>query len=206
MANEPDDGRNMRVGDDERRSVDERLQRALHDGMLTSAEHAERSQQVWAARTRGDLEPLTRDLPPEEPVEPATPRSEPATTEKSWTQRMAGGLGTTVLVVAAALGVGAIITSEDGASVFSSRVVQVAPGQEQVQVGMLFGSTEVVVPEGVRASTSGVTLFGSTECAQACQGDASGGEVVVNARGAFGSVEVLTEQELRQGGLDQEDD
>lgn len=203
MAQEPADGRNMRVGDDERRSVDERLQRALHDGMLSPDEHAERAEQVWTSRTRGDLEPLTRDLPPEHPVEPAAPSPEPAGAEKPWRQRIAGSLGTALLVAVGALGAGAILTADDGAAVFGSKVLHVRD-QDRVQVGTLFGSTEVVVPDDVRASTSGMTLFGRTECAQACQGDGVR-EVVVDARGAFGSVEVLTRAEFNQGGLDEDD-
>ena len=39
---------------------------ALATGRLTSAEHAERLDAVYAAKTMGDLAPLTRDLPAED--------------------------------------------------------------------------------------------------------------------------------------------
>lgn len=41
------------------------LGEALAAGRLTSEEHAERLEAVYAARTYGELEPLTRDLPKE---------------------------------------------------------------------------------------------------------------------------------------------
>ncbi|MBE9375128.1 DUF1707 domain-containing protein [Saccharopolyspora sp. HNM0983] len=210
MAADRDDQREMRVGDAERRAVDERLQRALSQGMVTSDEYVERSGRAWAARTRSDLEPLTRDLPPDPELtvaeEPASASSAPAERRGSRVYRaITGGLGTALLVVAGLFAGGAIVTSDDGAAVFGSRVVHVVQGQERVQVGVLFGSTEVVVPDDVRARTSGMMLLGSTECLQACAGGAQR-EVVVDARGAFGSVEVVTEQELAQGGLDEDDD
>jgi len=41
------------------------LGEALAVGRLTSEEHAERLEAVYAARTYGELEPITRDLPKE---------------------------------------------------------------------------------------------------------------------------------------------
>ncbi len=55
--------RDLRVSDAERQAVARRLERGLRDGRLTIAEFDERVQAAWAARTRGDLEELTADLP-----------------------------------------------------------------------------------------------------------------------------------------------
>ena len=56
-----------RIGDSERREVDGRLQQAHADGVLTLTEYDERSAQCWAARTRSELDALTRDLPDPSP-------------------------------------------------------------------------------------------------------------------------------------------
>jgi hypothetical protein len=60
----------FRISDVERAAAQERLQRAVRDGQLDLREFDERCAQVWAARTRGELGALTRDLP-EPPPAPA---------------------------------------------------------------------------------------------------------------------------------------
>jgi hypothetical protein len=91
---------------------------------------------------------------------------------------------------------GQVVTSEDGAAVFGSRTVTVVQTDDEVEVGVLFGSVTVVVPEDVTVRTAGTLVFGSVECA-ACDGSGGAGSVVVRGRGAFGSVEIL-----RPGGQD----
>jgi hypothetical protein len=55
--------RDLRASDAERQAVVRRLELALADGRLTIAEFDERSQAAYAARTRGELDDLTEDLP-----------------------------------------------------------------------------------------------------------------------------------------------
>jgi hypothetical protein len=57
--------RELRVSDVERQTVVRRLERALRDGRLTIVEFDERTQAAYAARTRGELDDLTEDLPPD---------------------------------------------------------------------------------------------------------------------------------------------
>ena len=57
--------RDVRVSDAERQAVARRLERGLRDGRLTVVEFDERVQAAYTARTRGDLEDLTEDLPPD---------------------------------------------------------------------------------------------------------------------------------------------
>ena len=83
-----------------------------------------------------------------------------------------------------------VVTAEDGAAVFSSRTVN-GVDRGVVDVGVLFGSVEVVVSDEATVRTEGVTVFGSVDC-EACDG-ASGEVVVVRGNGAFGSVEVVRE-------------
>jgi hypothetical protein len=55
--------RDLRASDAERQTVVRRLERALREGRLTIVEFDERTQAAYAARTRGELEDLTEDLP-----------------------------------------------------------------------------------------------------------------------------------------------
>jgi Domain of unknown function (DUF1707) len=57
--------RNHRASDAERQAVARRLERALRDGRLTIVEFDERTQAAYAARTRGELDDITEDLPPD---------------------------------------------------------------------------------------------------------------------------------------------
>jgi len=55
--------RDLRVSDVERSAVVRHLERALRDGRITVAEFDDRTRAAYAARTRGDLETITEDLP-----------------------------------------------------------------------------------------------------------------------------------------------
>jgi uncharacterized protein DUF1707 len=57
--------RDYRASDVERQAVVRRLERALRDGRLTVVEFDERTRAVYAARTRGELDYLIEDLPPD---------------------------------------------------------------------------------------------------------------------------------------------
>ncbi|WP_197519543.1 DUF1707 SHOCT-like domain-containing protein [Pseudonocardia sp. HH130630-07] len=205
------DGSEIRVGDADRRAVDDVLQRAHGEGRLSLEEYEERSALVWAARTRADLAPLTRDLPAggdlTRPVaaEPA-PRSRAADLAATAARSVGSVLGAVALVAAAVWGGSELLTAQDGAAVFSSRTVGVGPGQDRVETRSLFGSVRVVVPDGTRAELSGLTLFGSTECPTACAAPGPG-TVAVDASGLFTSVEVLTpaESAATPMGSDRED-
>ena len=63
----------MRVGDGERQQVADQLRSALGEGRLDLHEYDERLQAVWAARTRGELERVTLDLPEPPPPPPPAP-------------------------------------------------------------------------------------------------------------------------------------
>lgn len=190
----------IRVGDRERREVDDRLRAALDDGVLTLTEYDERAALCWAARTRADLDALVRDLPPPHPAEQATevlptPAPAPAVDHRARKRLATGAVGVAVAAVALLFGVPAL-GAADGMSLFGSREITVTD-QPEVEVGVLFGSVEIVVPDGVRARTSGTVVFGSIDCDEAC--NAPGGrEVVINGGGAFGSVDVVTASERDQ--------
>jgi hypothetical protein len=64
----------LRVSDVERKAVQDRLHRAVGAGQLDLHEFDERLQTVWAARTRGELDRVTRDLPEPPPPPPPAPR------------------------------------------------------------------------------------------------------------------------------------
>jgi hypothetical protein len=60
----------LRAADADRERVAEQLRSAHADGRLDLTEYDERVQQAWAARTYGDLDALTVDLPQARPSTP----------------------------------------------------------------------------------------------------------------------------------------
>ncbi|HEX5087438.1 MAG TPA: DUF1707 domain-containing protein [Nocardioides sp.] len=53
----------IRLSDAEREAAAADLGEHFAQGRLTADEHAERLEQVWAAKTRGEVAPIFRDLP-----------------------------------------------------------------------------------------------------------------------------------------------
>ncbi|MEJ3652087.1 DUF1707 domain-containing protein [Actinomycetes bacterium KLBMP 9759] len=199
----------MRVGDKERREVDSLLQAAHGDGVLTLTEYDERAAKCWAARTRSELDVLVRDLPNATGVlgaeQPTTAVAKPARSVTPLRHRIRAGL----LVIAVIAGVGfagtRVIGASDGATIFGSRPVTVAPGDDRVEVGTLFGNTTVIIPPDTYARTVSVMVFGGVDCDLACTPAAGQREVVVDAKGMFGSVDVMRQGEPRPQGDDDRD-
>ena len=195
-----DDG-GIRVGDEERRATDARLQRAHGEGRLSLEEYEERSTRAWAARTRDDLAALTTDLPPDGSTLPVSARTGEATTRGrageavvGWARRAGATFGAVLLVGAALWGGSHLLAGDDGTVVFGDRTIGVADTADRVDAGVLFGSVTVVVPDDARVSATGLKVFGSTECATACSGTGAR-PVTVDVSGAFGSAEIMTRSE-----------
>lgn len=190
----------LRVGDAERRAVDARLQHAHGEGRLTLVEYEERAAQAWAARTRGELDALTHDLPAGGPLAAAvvpagsTAEALAPTGAPVWLRRLGRGAGVAALAGVLVFGAGRLVTADDGAAVFSERPVSIAEGQDRVELGVLFGSFDVVVPDDVRVVTTGTTVFGSVDCEAACDGPGAR-EVTIDVSGAFGSADIRTQSE-----------
>jgi hypothetical protein len=95
----------LRIGDAEREAAAAELGEHYAQGRLTAEEHAERLDRVWAARTRGELGPVFRDLPGRYgPAAPIGPR--PARRATYWSGGVAPfrrGVPTPLIVVLAVL-------------------------------------------------------------------------------------------------------
>lgn len=205
-----DDG-GIRIGDEERRVVDARLQRAHGEGRLSLEEYEERSARAWAARTRNDLDPLTADLPPDGAATAiartgeVSARSRAGDVAADWARSAGSAIGTVLLLGAALWGGSHLLAGDDGTVVFGSRTIGVAEDTGRVDVGVLFGSVTVVVPDNARVSATGWKIFGSTECESACSGTGAQ-EVTVDVDGAFGSTDIVTRAEAAADPPDDEDD
>lgn len=97
-----DERARLRASDADREAVAQHLREALAEGRLDIDEYGQRLDQAFAARTLGDLEPLTADLPPPLPATrddaaPAAPRAKRAKKD-SWVKEWREWLGVALIL------------------------------------------------------------------------------------------------------------
>lgn len=170
----------LRVGDRERREVDERLQAAVGDGVLTLTEYDQRAAALWQTRTRSELDALVVDLP----APAAPPRPVPA---------MRTAPTRVIAVMSEDRLSGALLPGQEvrGYAVMGKAVVDLRredlPDDVRVRVRALMGEVEVQVPPGSQVLLSGLAVMGERKVRVA----PAGGPVVhVDAYALMGSVNV----------------
>lgn len=157
-------GGDRRVHDEDRAKVVTLLDTAHAEGRITAAEHAERLSSAQTAQTFDDLVPLTRDLVA---VSQASPTS--------WNQPQqpsAGGPEPELIVTL----FGATerrgrwqarrnlsVLNLFGATELDLRQASFTGNVCEVNVFCLFGSVDVIVPEGTDVHNSALAVFGSSE-------------------------------------------
>jgi hypothetical protein len=170
MANLPDrpdptavGHRQLRVSDHDREQVAEQLRQAAGDGRLTLDELDDRLSQAYAARTFGDLEPLTHDLP----SAGTGPAAAPVPTTR------VGGTATSHFALSVMGGFGrkgdwvaprnfTAITVMGGGSI-DLRAASFAEPHVTIRAFALMGGIEILVPEGVEVVLHGVPIMGGID-------------------------------------------
>jgi hypothetical protein len=182
----------LRASDADRERVAEALREAYAEGRLTAEEHSERVDAVYAAKTLGELVPLTRDLPSHhathQPMASAPqPQSAlPSRTESENMVAVFGGAerkgrfraGRFVKAVAVFGGVEIDLTE----AVFD------AP-ELVIHCTAVFGGIEIRVPENVTLRGGGAGIFGGFEVRQQEGTDPHGPVVTIKGSAVFGGVE-----------------
>src|ERR1700691_6056055 len=134
----------LRASDADRDAAAAVLGNALATGRLTSTEHAERLDAVYAAKTLGDLAPLTRDLPAEAVADRAEVSARFSKVIRSG--RWVAGRRTRLTARFGAL----IVDLSDA----------VLPGREiTLEINAFCGKLIVTVPEGAHVIDEGGALF-----------------------------------------------
>lgn len=183
----------QRAADHDRDEVAVILGEALATGRLTSEEHAERLEAVYAARTYGDLEPITRDLPRERTggvVLPDTTARQEVSATLSKVHR--GGRWVPGRHTELSSNFGALIVDMSEA---------VLPGREiTVSANALFGKLVLRVPANARIVDEGGAVCGKwavhgRSLAKGSDGDAVDAEagplIRITGRARFGKVTIV---------------
>ncbi|QMU75150.1 DUF1707 domain-containing protein [Streptacidiphilus sp. PB12-B1b] len=188
----------LRASDADRERVAEALREAYAEGRLTADEHSERVDSVYAAKTLGELVPLTRDLPTHGQVHQAaapapakpvfrTPEADPSARQED--PRMIAVFGGAerrgrfragAWIKAVAVFGGVEIDLSD--AVFDEPELV-------IHCTAVFGGVEIRVPEHVTLRGGGIGIFGGSDIKQQEGTDPAGPVVTVKSVCVFGGVE-----------------
>jgi hypothetical protein len=170
------------VSDAERDVVVDRLRAACADGRLSLEEFSDRVGDVYQARTAGDLERLTGDLPA------VVVDEEPWRRPSRWIVAVFSGArrsgpwhpGNPTRAVAVFGSCQIDLTSVDLAA------------ETRIVTFVAFGGIEVLVPEGVGVDLGGFAVFGGRDDKTSSHRQPGAPIVRVDCRAAFGGVTVRT--------------
>lgn len=146
----------VRASDAEREHTVELLRRHSVDGRLTLEEFAGRIERAYEARTRDELDELTRDLPDAGTTTPARTRKRAA----RWVVSIMGG---TERRGRWRLGKETKVVCVMGGAELDLRHAELDDPDSTITVVAVMGGAEIIVPEGVDVDVGGVAFMGAKE-------------------------------------------
>ncbi|WP_037573346.1 DUF1707 SHOCT-like domain-containing protein [Phaeacidiphilus oryzae] len=190
----------LRASDADRERVVGWLRDAFAEGRLTMDEHAERVDAAYAARTQGELVPLTRDLPVhQEHVAQTEGASRPAArpeVERAYGPDAGDGPATKIVAIfggAERKGRWRVRRHINAVAVFGgidfdfTDAVFEAP-ETVIRCVAVFGGINVVVPEDVTLHGGGAGVFGGFDIRQEEAPEPSAPVVRIEGAAVFGGV------------------
>ncbi|BBA95343.1 hypothetical protein RVR_167 [Actinacidiphila reveromycinica] len=185
-SRKPDDtagDAHLRVSDDERDHAAALLGDALAAGRIDVGEHSERLEAVYSARTRGELAPVTADLPSVSPGESLASPGDSAPIEALFAKVRRSGQWPVPPHTTARARFGAIVIDLRQAMFTRREVV--------IDASSLFGKVEILVPDNANVYDAGSALFGKRSQVGRREGGETDGPVVrITGRSVFGHVRV----------------
>lgn len=177
-----------RASDAEREAVVERLRIASVEGRLTFEELTERTEAVYTAVTRGDLEHITHDLPgmgaPGANLAPAQVKRKFSAVMGDCKERIVGRIDGPLEAV-----------SVMGDVVLDLRGAQVPAGEVSISATCVMGDVKIIVPDGVRVEVSGHNFLGDRKVAvREPRADARVPVVRVAATVVMGDVKIVDDE------------
>lgn len=196
----------MRASNDDREQVARTLNRAMAEGRLTPVELAERLDQVYASRTLGELEPLTRDLPehrsliPPAVAAPRSPQEQSFSNAPAAPVRRIGGAPTSSAAIAVMSGAQRKgpwgVPAQFNAVAFWGGVeldltqATFATPTVTITAVAIMGGVEIVVPDDVTVVCSGIGIMGGFDDKAQVQGPPGAPVIRVNGLAFWGGVEI----------------
>ncbi|MQA11710.1 MAG: DUF1707 domain-containing protein [Pseudonocardiaceae bacterium] len=214
MTDQPasSDPRQLRASDADRERVAQVLNTAMSEGRITVAELDERLQAVYAAKTLGDLTPITSDLPGSQltlgqPSTPATTGNAPAPA----TNRI-GGTPTSNTAIAIMSGSDRkgqwVVPATFNAFAFWGGIeiditeARFSEPEVTIQATTIMGGIDIVVPEDVTVHVTGVGFMGAFENKTRSQAPEGSPVVRVTGLALMGGVTVKNPRKRKNRELD----
>ncbi|QHC29683.1 MULTISPECIES: DUF1707 SHOCT-like domain-containing protein [unclassified Streptomyces] len=168
-----DDARpELRASDTDRERVAEVLRDALAEGRLDMGEFEERLEATYAARTYGELVPITRDLPAGSAPAPVSFAKAPVR-DDSWSSRIVGGEGSSSGGIAILSGFerkGRWTVPKRfkclaflGGADLDLRDANFADREVEINIVAVLGGVQITVPPGVEVVVRGLGIMGAFE-------------------------------------------
>jgi len=201
----PDPAR-LRASDADRERVARVLHEALGEGRLTVSEVDERLAQVYGAKTLGELEPITRDLPGHALALPTPP---PMPAPRAPQSGRIGGTPTSTVAVAVMSGAvrkGPWVVPEKFHAVAVMGGIELdltdarfAAPEVTIQVFALMGGVQITVPEDVTVDVRGFAFMGGFDNSVHAGGPPGSPVVRITGFALMGGVEVSPPKKRRIG-------
>ncbi|MGG2462779.1 DUF1707 domain-containing protein [Streptomyces sp. RGM 3693] len=194
----------LRASDADRERVTEILRDALAEGRLDMAEFDERFDAAYQARTYGELERITADLPAAAPAPaPLSLRKEPAAdgAVATWSERIVEDARGSTSGIAVMGGferkgrwtIGRRFTAVClmGGGELDLREANFAGREVEISVWALMGGVNVIVPPGVEVEMRGLGIMGGFDSREdGVPGDPGAPRVIVSGLALMGGVGV----------------
>lgn len=159
----------MRISDADREQVAQVLHAAMSEGRITINELEERLTVVYAAKTVGDLKPVTADLPQHSrsAIEPATSRALGLPDD-----RIGGhpGSGASIAVMSGASRKGSWVVPPQhnsfafwGGADLDLRHARFAEKHSTITAVAIMGGIDIVVPDDINVDVTGIGFMGAFE-------------------------------------------
>jgi uncharacterized protein DUF1707/cell wall-active antibiotic response 4TMS protein YvqF len=178
----------LRASDAERERTVALLRRHSVDGRLTLEEFSERIGRAYEAKTREELEELTRDLPAESAAVPAPRRK-----RTRWVVSVMGGVNRRGRF---RLGARLNILAVMGGVNVDLRQAELELPEVTVNVFAFMGGTNVVVPERVEVELTGLAIMGAKAYRPGSRRPPPGAPLIrVRAIAFMGGVSVITRRD-----------
>ena len=177
----------VRASDAEREAVVERLRVAATEGRLTLGELTQRTEAAYTATTRGELVPITADLP----AAPASwaPMRQTGSSDREWVVAVMGdsrrqGRWRVERPLAAVAVMGDVVLDLRGA--------EVPRGEVDITATTVMGDVKIYVPDGVDVELSGIAVMGDKKVmVREAPAGQTAPRVVVRATVVMGDVKVI---------------
>ena len=167
---DPVDPRDLRISDTDRHKVAEVLREAAGDGRIDLEELDQRLEAAYAAKTYGDLVPITLDLPtytapgalvPRPPRAPSSrPARTPAGTAPTWSASL-GIMGETTRKGIWDVGPTHAATALMGSVVIDLREARFPDGEAIINANAVMGSVSVLIDAHTDVRVEGTGVMGS---------------------------------------------